>query len=210
MRERERGIVNTYVNHQASRDNQARESKSITHFLHGHTGGSEGWRCDIRSTVIVEHTAHDNIDRSNAGLTGDEGTRKLLGLSHFRHDREKCRRSCVGEDNGGNGRDGRPKVRVAHDFEIRNPGNNILGGIDRAILHSDRNNDNNDCIWYESQVRPGNILGLPLTGGDNARHTTPRHPGNLAQGLNTPEPKSNNSSNGDESGRTDGVSRQGV
>lgn len=209
--------MSTYVNHQTGRDNQTRESKPIAHFLHDHTSGSEGWRCDIRSTVVVEYTAHDDIDGCKTDLAGDKGTRELLGLSHLGHDREECWGTRIGEDDGRNGRDGRPEVRVADDFEVRDPGNDIFGGIDRAILHPDRNNDDNNCSWYESRVsdrgrdREGkDILSLQLTGGDNARHTTPCHPGNLPQCLDASKPEPNGSRNGDEASRTDGVRRQSV
>ena len=56
----------------------------------------------------------------------------------------------------------------------------------------------------------GGILGLQLTGDDNARHTTPSHPGNLPQGLDASESKPDSSRNGDKTSRTDRVHRQSV
>lgn len=93
-------------------------SYSIADLLHKWTSRPKGWRCDIRSTEIVNYDSDDKVCYGDAGGAGDQSLGVLSRIPHSRSDGEKAWCSSVGKNESRDGSDRLHEIRLPDSVVI--------------------------------------------------------------------------------------------
>jgi hypothetical protein len=129
-------------------DQKTGNGKAIADLLHGRAGRAKRRRGNIRATEVVNYTADGNVDSSHGALTDSQGSRIVTRLAHLGYDGKERRCSGVGEDEGGNSRDGFSERGICHDLIVRYPGS-FLRCRSRTTLNTYGDGDNENYSKYQ-------------------------------------------------------------
>jgi hypothetical protein len=171
-------------------DTQTGKRKTVGNLLHERTGRSESRRGNIRSTVVVNNNADDEVGAN--GDTTAEGERPdvLLRVPHLRCDGEVCGYTGEGEDEGRDSRHSLGEGRVTEEFPVRGEVSS-LGSLSRAILNASGDSHTED-------------------GGEDGEHADPGEPADLAQCADAGNTESDDGGDCDEDGGAGTVGRDGI
>ena len=124
--------------------NKTWKCQAIADPLHEGTGRTKSWRRNIRSAVVVDDDADDQVDKGHDRLCHDQGLGVVARVPHLRDDGEEGWGSGKGKNDGRDRRDSLSESWVTNDLEVFDVWA-ILGSICRSVLNTDRNGQSEDC-----------------------------------------------------------------
>lgn len=109
---------NSYMSQQNGSHQETGERNSISHLFHDRASRPKGWRRDIRSTIVVDNNANNNISKRNHRLTDNQCFCILSRVTHLRCNREKGWSTRVGKNEGRDCRCGIRKTGIIEKFVV--------------------------------------------------------------------------------------------